>query len=194
MNAVVNLQKAVESGPVSPPKSARYNSPADSADQIGGGYFQARKPAPLLVERSGTRISLVNSAISILLHRPDLAVEAVSAEELKGIEIQNIELLHKLLRYLQSSSEPSLGTLLLDWQRDPELAPEMMLLNEISHLDPVLENVDAARLLDDALNRILLRKTEVELNELKRLSRERQLQDSEKQRLQLLLTRQIVKN
>lgn len=194
LNAVVNLQKAVEAGASSQPNSARYNIPTDRPDHAGGGYFQARKPAPLLVERSGTRISLVNSAISILLHRPDLAAEAVSADELKGIEIQNIELLQKLLRYLQSSSDLSLGTLLLDWQRDPELAPEMMLLNEISHLDPVLENVDAARLLDDALNRILLRKTEAELNELKRLSRERQLQDGEKQRLQLLLTRQITKN
>ncbi len=195
LNAVVNLQQTVE--PVaqpSPPSSERglQEVAVPRAEGLKSGYFQSR-PAQGLVERSGARINLVNSAISILLHRPDLAATSVSSEELKGIEIQNIDLLKNLLGYLQTHPEASLGTLLLDWQRDPQLAPEMLLLNEISHLDPVLENVDASRLLDDALNRILMRKTEAELNELKRLSRERSLQDVEKQRLQQLLTRQVAK-
>ena len=214
LNAVVNLQKTVDSSqyPAAPqydePDSEVYSYAASaqeyevSSQRPGraehrpdrSGYFGDRPKPAQLKAQGGARISLVNSAISILLHRPDLAASAVSASELEGIEIQNIELLQQLLTYLQTTEEASLGTLLLDWQRDPAYAPYLILLNEISHLDPVLKDVDAGQLLTDALNRLLTRKTESELNELKRLSRERPLNDSEKQRLQLLLSRQLGKN
>lgn len=192
LNAVLNLQKTVE-GAAGAAVSSRQERPDAQNSPPPESYFPARSKSVQLRERNGTRISLVHSAISILLHRPDLATRVVSADELVGIEIQNIELLEKLLRYLQDSPDAGLGVLLSDWQREPELAGDMVLLDEISNLDPVLENVDAERLLSDALNRILMRKTESELNEIKRLSRERSLKDDEKKRLQVLLTRQIPK-
>jgi DNA primase len=138
------------------------------------------------------KINLVNSAISILLHRPDLAHQVVSASELEGLYVENISLLQQLLNYLQTTPDASLGTLLLDWQRDPEMAPNLLMLNEISQVDPVLDNVDAKVLLDDAMSRLLSRKYEHELAELTRLSRERPLTNEEKQQLAQLLVRKAL--
>lgn len=138
------------------------------------------------------KINLVNSAISILLHRPDLAHQVVKATELEGLYVENISLLRQLLSYLQTTPDASLGTLLLDWQRDPEMAPNLLMLNEISQVDPVLNNVDAKVLLDDAMSRLLSRKYEHELAELTRLSRERPLTQEEKQQLAQLLVRKAL--
>jgi len=67
--------------------------------------------------------------------------------------------------------------------------PYLLVLNEISHVDPLLESVDAERLLQDALGRILARKYKTELEQLTRQARERPLSEDEKKRLQALLTK-----
>lgn len=163
------------------PSFADYEMPPSGPNPSYGGLSDAR--------RVGTKINIVNSAVSILLHRPDLASSVISAEELNGIAVDNIALLQQLLAYFQNTPDASLGTLLLDWQRDPQRAPYLLLLNEISQVDPVLDNVDAKVLLDDALTRLTDRKSEYGLRELIQLSRERPLNDDEKAQLAQLLVR-----
>jgi DNA primase len=101
--------------------------------------------------------------------------------------LENIGLLKSLLHYFQNTPDASLGTLALDWQHDPDLMPNLLVLNEISQLDPVLSNVDAQVLLNDALQRLVARKTEKQLRDLTQLSRERPLTSEEKVQLATLL-------
>ena len=136
---------------------------------------------------NNARIDLIASAISIILHRPELARLTFDASELEGVQGPNIKLLRDLLSYFQADEERSFGTLMFDWEQDPAFAPNLLVLNEISHLDPLLESVDAEKLLGDAMSRIMERKLKAELNQLKAWSRERPLTADEKIRLQTLL-------
>jgi len=151
-------------------------------------HHQTERPA---VRRSrptpGGQRNLVNQAISILLHRPDLGQIAPPAAEFASINETNIGVLINLLSYLQQEPEGSLGTLLVDWQDDPDHRADLMLLNEISHLDPVLGDVDAAQLLQDTLNRLLGRRHETLLDQLLKKSRQTPLTNEEKRELQQLL-------
>lgn len=150
--------------------------------------YQQPRPAPARNKpaQSGYR-NLVNQAISVLLHRPDLARSTPPAADFASINETNIGVLIRLLHYLQQEPAGSLGTLLVDWQDDPDHRADLMLLNEISHLDPVLGDVDAVRLLEDTLNRLLGRRHETLLDQLLKKSRQAPLTDDEKRELQQLL-------
>jgi DNA primase len=147
-------------------------------------------PPPGARRRSapGGQRNLVNQAISILLHRPELARGAPTAADFADIEETNIDLLIRLLHYLQQEPDASLATLLVDWQDDPNQRADLMLLNEISHLDPILGDVDAARLLGETLDRLLERRHERLLDQLLKKSRQTPLTEEEKRELQQLLT------
>jgi DNA primase len=156
---------------------------SDMPFSSGASNRRAERPA----KQSGSRIDLIASAISIVLHRPELARLTFKAEELEGVQGPNLDLLRDLLEYFQEDEERSFGTLMFDWEQDATKAPGLLVLNEISHLDPLLESVDAEKLLSDAMSRIMERKLKAELEQLKTWSRERPLTDAEKQRLQTLL-------
>ena len=156
---------------------------SDMPFSSGASNRRAERPA----KHSGSRIDLIASAISIVLHRPELARLTFKAEELEGVQGPNLDLLRDLLEYFQEDEERSFGTLMFDWEQDATKAPGLLVLNEISHLDPLLESVDAEKLLSDAMSRIMERKLKAELEQLKTWSRERPLTDAEKQRLQALL-------
>ncbi|MBP0048840.1 DNA primase [Marinobacterium sp. AK62] len=145
-------------------------------------------PAPRS-SQSGQRASrnLVNQAISILLHRPALASAAPEASQFALVDEPNIEVLIHVLEYLQQTPDSSLGTLLVDWQDDPARRADLMLLNEIAHLDPILGDVDAGALLQDTLKRLLTRRQEAKLDQLLKKSRQTPLTDEEKRDLQQLL-------
>jgi len=181
ISSVIDLHQAT-STPAAPTAEAA-SQPAPTPNS----YQQAR-PAPARNKptQSGHR-NLVNQAISILLHRPDLARSTPPAADFASISETNIGVLIRLLHYLQQEPEGSLGTLLVDWQDDPDHRADLMLLNEISHLDPVMGDVDATRLLEDTLNRLLGRRHETLLDQLLKKSRQAPLTDDEKRELQQLL-------
>jgi DNA primase len=212
INSVVALQTKV--APQAPATKPRAETPTDEYTDmpIPEGYqaydypegiassseyghieglkrFQAEpRQAAGYIGRSGSsRIDLIASAISIVLHRPELARVTFEASELEGVRGPNIGLLKDLLEYFQQDEQRSFGTLMFDWEQDSDKAPSLLVLNEISHLDPLLESVDAEKLLGDAMARIMERKLKVELDQLKAWSRERPLTSDEKQRLQALL-------
>jgi len=182
LSSVIDLHQATGAPP---PVAA--DIPAQAQPQTAYHYTSERPTTTRGKPAGGGQRNLVNQAISILLHRPDLAPGAPAAAEFADISETNIGVLLRLLRYLQQTPEGSLGTLLVDWQDDPEHRADLMLLNEISHLDPVLGDVDAARLLQDTLNRLLGRRHETQLDQLLKKSRQTPLTDEEKRRLQQLL-------
>lgn len=181
ISSVIDLHQATSTpAPISAEKASQPASTPNPYQQI--------RPAPVRNKPTQSEHrNLVNQAISILLHRPDLARSTAPAADFVSISETNIGVLIRLLRYLQQEPEGSLGTLLVDWQDDPDHRADLMLLNEISHLDPVMGDVDAARLLEDTLNRLLGRRHETLLDQLLKKSRQAPLTDDEKRELQQLL-------
>lgn len=156
-------------------------------------YPESREERPLAPPRSPAhsggrlKINLVSSAISILLHHPQLAAEQPEARLLQGLRESNIELLIELLDYLQQTPDASLAPWVVDWQQDPRRQPLLMLLNEITHLDPVVSNTNASQLLNDTMQRLIARHSEARIDELLKKSRQTPLSKDEKQQLQSLL-------
>jgi DNA primase len=181
ISSVIDLHQATSTpAPISAEKGSQPASTPNPYQQI--------RPAPVRNKPTQSEHrNLVNQAISILLHRPDLARSTAPAADFVSISETNIGVLIRLLHYLQQEPEGSLGTLLVDWQDDPDHRADLMLLNEISHLDPVMGDVDAARLLEDTLNRLLGRRHETLLDQLLKKSRQAPLTDDEKRELQQLL-------
>jgi DNA primase, catalytic core len=181
ISSVIDLHQATSTpAPISAEKASQPASTPNPYQQI--------RPAPVRNKPpQSEHRNLVNQAISILLHRPDLARSTAPAADFVSISETNIGVLIRLLHYLQQEPEGSLGTLLVDWQDDPDHRADLMLLNEISHLDPVMGDVDAARLLEDTLNRLLGRRHETLLDQLLKKSRQAPLTDDEKRELQQLL-------
>ena len=181
ISSVIDLHQATSTpAPISAEKASQPASTPNPYQQI--------RPAPVRNKPTQSEHrNLVNQAISILLHRPDLARSTAPAADFGSISETNIGVLIRLLHYLQQEPEGSLGTLLVDWQDDPDHRADLMLLNEISHLDPVMGDVDAARLLEDTLNRLLGRRHETLLDQLLKKSRQAPLTDDEKRELQQLL-------
>ncbi|SEA06822.1 DNA primase [Marinobacterium iners] len=181
ISSVIDLHQATSTpAPISAEKASQPASTHNPYQQI--------RPTPVRNKPTQSEHrNLVNQAISILLHRPDLARSTAPAADFVSISETNIGVLIRLLHYLQQEPKGSLGTLLVDWQDDPDHRADLMLLNEISHLDPVMGDVDAARLLEDTLNRLLGRRHETLLDQLLKKSRQAPLTDDEKRELQQLL-------
>jgi len=181
LSSVIDLHQAT-----STPQPPAAGTPAPPPPPI---HHRPQHPAQPQVQRPalGKHNNLVNQAISVLLHRPDLARQAPPAVDFTGISETNIEVLIRLLHYFQQDGDSSLGTLLVDWQDDPDHRADLMLLNEISHLEPIQGDVDAARLLADTLDRLLARRHETRLDQLLKKSRQSPLTSEEKHELQQLL-------
>ncbi|GAA0689259.1 DNA primase [Marinobacterium maritimum] len=210
LSSVIDLHQATHEAPANPARSSQpsdrvsYDQGDDPYDNAGyEDYASVQGPrdyptSPAAPQRSktgkigksGSR-DLVNQAISILLHHPELARSAPAADSFRPLLEPNIDVLINLLDYLQKDPASSLGTLLVDWQDLEERRSDLMLLNEISHLDPILGDVDVTTLLNDTLKRLLARRQEAQLDQLLKKSRQAPLTEQEKRDLQqLLLERQ----
>ncbi|MBV1790211.1 DNA primase [Marinobacterium sp. D7] len=211
LNSVIDLHRATEPAPAAPaapsqrprptreamPQAEEYDYgyghnydaepdyPGYADEQPPQSYTQPRQAKPKGAKK--LKINLVSSAVSILLHRPELAPTQPEAVLLKGLQEPNIELLTDLLDYLQRTPGASLGTLVVDWQQDPAHQAQLMLLNEIAHLDPVLGDVDAGKLLGETMQRLLSRHSEARIDELMKKQRQTPLTAEEKAQLQALL-------
>ncbi|WP_409525317.1 DNA primase [Nitrincola sp. MINF-07-Sa-05] len=178
LNSVINLHQSTQN--TSPPQPSEPSSPPPAPPV----RYQQIKPT---TNSDGNRRSLVNSAISILLHYPQLAIQAADPNMLEKLDEPNAALLAALIRYFNSAPNLSLGTLLVDWQQSAELSSSLVTLNEISHLDPVVGDINPAQLLNDAFQRLLQRADEGKLDLLLKKSRQSPLTQDEKQQLQHLL-------
>jgi len=88
--------------------------------------------------------------------------------------------------YLQKTPHASLGTLVIDWQDDPQRSAWLMLLNEIAHNTPLADGAEQ-ELQDNIAKLIRERRPEIELDALLKKNRQSPLTQHEKQRLTALL-------
>ncbi|MBA4500928.1 DNA primase [Marinobacterium marinum] len=197
LGSVIDLHQATSKTAAQTSAGSSGNAPAydhyghDDYIDAAQPDYSAPAPAALPISARNQSRNLVNQAVSILLHRPELARNAPPADSFRTLLETNIDVLINLLDYLQKDPNNSLGTLLVDWQDAEAHRSDLMLLNEISHLDPILGDVDAGSLLDDTLKRLLARRQEAQLDQLLKKSRQSPLTEQEKRDLQqLLLDRQ----
>lgn len=188
LTSLVNLHK-ISQPAIQDTQESSYHS-----DQEYGDYPELsltngdHSPAPSQRQAAPSRtVSLVNRVISILLHRPALARELKDPEALGNLQESNIDLLIELITYLRQHPDNSLGTLFVDWQHDTQRSAYLMILNEISHLQPVPETADSLAELNGALARLLSRNTENQLDRLLKKQRQSPLTQDEKNLLQQLL-------
>ena len=174
LNSVANLQEATqphsttypvnEIAPPIPPNTPNvdYYSDVEYHDYSSSDDYQAgkknrsgkkkfRKPPP---GGSAVSISPSSSAVSILLHAPSLASQCTELEFLEQSHNLTDQLLFKLISYLKNNPDTTLGMLFVDWQSDSEYAGLINQLNEIAHLEPIIDQGNAHQVLKDALNRL----------------------------------------
>ncbi len=187
INSVINLHQVT---------AAQARSPEGGQQPVQEAPPGTRSPAPQIAASTPTRrprprgqtgnLNLCDKAISCLLHFPQLAARIPQASELQGMAESNGEVLIALVDYLQKTPNSSLGTLVIDWQDDPQRSAWLMLLNEIAHNTPLHEG--AERELQDNIKRLLReRRPEIELDALLKKNRQSPLTQDEKQRLTALL-------
>ncbi|UTW14244.1 DNA primase [Marinobacterium rhizophilum] len=205
INSVINLHQATTDSAVAerPQPPTQQASPSHRSagsrpgghsepDPYAGQLYEPRGDSGMPGQRSRARgktgnLDLCDKAISCLLHFPELATSLPPASELQGTAERNADMLIALLGYLQSTAGASLGTLVIDWQEDPQRAAWLMMLNEIAHNTPLQQG--AERELQDTIARLLReRRPEMELDALLKKNRQSPLTQDEKQRLNALLT------
>ncbi|MFN3882768.1 MAG: DNA primase [Nitrincola lacisaponensis] len=205
LNSLVNLHQISQPATTATPAAAPETSYTDDLAEapydaypelsqldepptyIDTEYKTAAARTPARRSTQSRTISLVNRIISILLHRPELARELDDPDTLGHLQESNIDLLIELLSYLRQHPDNSLGTLLVDWQHDPQRSAYLMILNEIAHLEPIPNTADPLTELRDALKKLSSRQTENQLDRLLKKQRQSPLTDAEKKLLQQLL-------
>lgn len=214
LNSVSNLQEAtyagqIESPPAPYPDSSSYSHddnyyPQDKPSQHEGYYDyddsrtsssregkkrfkKGRKERQYPPGGSSVNLTPSSSAISILLHLPALAKLCTDIDFLQHSDDPSDKLLFKLAEYLTQTPNATLGTLFVDWQGDNENNLLLNRLNEIAHLEPLVNQDNAQQVLNDALKRLRERVIDNKILELKNRS---QLSLDEKKELSALLIQQ----
>jgi len=118
-------------------------------------------------------ISLVNGAISLLLHDPALVSQIEPIANLENIGEDNADILALLVDYWKQHPKASLGQMLIDWQDDPKYASKLLVISEVSRLNPCPENnysqlfFDSWRMLNNRISDITFRELKNQQSSLK---------------------------
>ncbi len=127
--------------------------------------------------------SLVARTIALLLQDPRLAAQAGDPQRLDDLELPGAELLQRLLQIFQERPDTTLGMLLERWRDRPEAQHLVRIQQRVPPVAPeALESEFRG-----AMERIEALIVEQQVEKLLRKSRERGLDEDEKQRLQHLL-------
>ena len=160
----------------------------DRLAQIDTGLLAAKSAShSAAVSRSASagRGSVVRQAIRALVHYPQIATKAPSADGLAGIDRPGIPLLMELLNDLQESPCANTATLLERWRGRPDFDPLFKLASTECHFDAA----GAARELNDALAQLFPERGDQRLDELLRKQAREGLTRAERTELQGFLTR-----
>ena len=127
-------------------------------------------------------ISLVNRTISLLLHHPYLIREVEPIAELNQIEEDNADILALLIDYWNKFPDASMGQMLIDWQDDQNYASKLLVISEISRLNPCPDG-NYRQMFLDSWEKIEERKRDLTFSQLKKQqsSLKSNLSDSVKQ-------------
>ncbi|MEH6442325.1 MAG: DNA primase [Oceanospirillaceae bacterium] len=119
--------------------SSEYSHPTEYAIQKKS--FKQRpnfnlKPTFSRNQRRTAQISLVNRTISLLLHNPNLISQVSAIPDLGLIEEDNADILAMLVDYWTKYPNASIGQMLIDWQDTPQYSSKLLVISEISRLNP----------------------------------------------------------
>jgi DNA primase len=128
--------------------SGEYAAPASQSEPQ---YFsanrhnsakQAYRPSNRLAKdkKRTAKISLVNRIISLLLHDPKLISNVESLTDIEHLEEDNADILALLIGYWEQYPDAGLGQMLVDWQDEPKYASKLLVISEISRLNPCPDN------------------------------------------------------
>lgn len=160
----------------------------DRLAQIDTGLLAARSAPTVhgaIRNPAAGRGSVVRQAIRTLVHYPQIAVDAPSADGLAGIEKPGIPLLMELLNDLQENPCTNTATLLERWRGRPDFDP----LFKLAGAEYPVDAAGAARELKDALAQLFPERGDQRLDELLRKQAREGLTRAERTELQGFLTR-----
>ncbi|MCJ8340398.1 MAG: DNA primase [Pseudomonadales bacterium] len=101
---------------------------------------QNRRPNVSNNRKRSANISLINRIISLLLHNPSLISQVEVIPDLALIEENNADILALLVDYWLKYPSASIGQMLIDWQDDSQYASKLLVISEISRLNPCPDN------------------------------------------------------
>ena len=112
-------------------------------------------------------ISLVNRIISLLLHNPALLADIEPIDNLELIEEGNVDILAALYQYWTTHPNASLGQMLIDWQDNPDYASKLLVISEISRLNPCPDS-NYHQLFFDSWNMLRERQSDIAYHAIKK--------------------------
>lgn len=160
-----------------------YNANYDSSNYQPQNTGERRDftPRKKFTKRTAS-ISLVNRTISLLLHHPYLIKEVAPITDLALIEEENADILALLIDYWKKYPEASMGQMLIDWQDEPSYASKLLVISEISRLNPCPDN-NFKQMFIDSWEKLRERQSDLTYSQLKKQqsSLKSNLSDSVKQ-------------
>ncbi|NQZ31509.1 MAG: DNA primase [Oceanospirillaceae bacterium] len=128
---------------------------------------QRTRPTYSSNKKRTANISLVNRLISLILHNPQLIIEAEEITDIALINEDNTDVLALLVNYWQKHPQASLGQMLIDWQESPEHASKLLIISEVSRLNPCPDN-NYNKIFFDSWEKLKERQNDLIYAELKR--------------------------
>ena len=111
-------------------RQTSYSRPAQNSPRTA---YSPRK-------KRTANITLVNRLISLLLHHPHLITLVDDISDIAQIDEANTDVLALLVKYWRSHPKASIGQMLIDWQDNPEQASKLLIISEVSRLNPCPDN------------------------------------------------------
>ena len=111
-------------------------------------------------------ITLVNRTISLLLHNPELLSQVEPISEIARIDEDNADILALLVEYWDTYPNASIGQMLVDWQDEARYASKLLVISEISRLNPCPDN-NYHQIFFDSWDKLRQRRGDVTFQELK---------------------------
>jgi len=124
-----------------------YNPEPEQHTQTYPQYNYDNQPQPqtrntprTFNKKRTANISLVNRLISLILHDPKLLTKVDKITDIALIDEDNTDVLALLVKYWDKHPNASIGQMLIDWQDTPEHASKLLVISEVSRLNPCPDN------------------------------------------------------
>ncbi len=153
-----------------------YQEPQDNSDRAQQSNRQSKqgsRPAHSRRQnfnnnnKRSASISLINRIISLLLHNPSLISQVEAIPDLAMIEENNADILALLVDYWLKYPSASIGQMLIDWQDEPQYASKLLVISEISRLNPCPDD-NYQQMFIDSWEKLKHRKSDLAYQAIKR--------------------------
>jgi DNA primase len=122
------------------PEPEQYTQAYPQNNYDSQPQHQTRNTHRAFNKKRTANISLVNRLISLILHDPKLLIKADKISDIAMIDEDNTDVLALLVKYWDKHPNASIGQMLIDWQDTPEHASKLLVISEVSRLNPCPDN------------------------------------------------------